>query len=277
MKTPLDPQNPFGPHPKGFLWETLRSFSRRLGRLPRHFDYGAHDGSMLSGLSRTGVIAEGIGVDLNADVVAASQGKLPGNVTLKAVKKPPVLDFPDESFDSVSIIGVIEHIKDQEAILTQLHRILKRDGVFIAAVPGQHLFSFLDMGNFKFVFPRLHRWFYTWRYGAQKYRERYIECRNGLIGDVEVEKRWHQHFSHRELAELLRKCGFEVTATDGFGFFNRIIVNVAYFMPKAVRGLFDRLVDMDARAFETAEIFVAAVRRDGTAPAVTPAAQAASS
>ena len=261
MKTILNCRNPFGFHPKGFLWETLFTLSETLGRPPQHFDYGAHDGSMLSLLSQTGVIGGGIGVDLNADVVRASQEKLPRNVSLKAVPKNPILEYADESFDSVSIIGVLEHIHDQEAVLRQLHRILRRNGVFVVAVPGRHFFSFLDMGNYKFVFPRFHRWFYIWRHGEKRYKERYVEMRNGLIGDIEVEKRWHQHFSHQELQALLEKCSFEVTAKDGFGFFNRVLVNFVYFLPGSNHRFLDRLINFDARVFDRAEIFVSAIRR----------------
>jgi SAM-dependent methyltransferase len=258
MKTKLSPENPFGPHPKGYLWEVLRRRSRSGGGVARHFDYGARDGSMLRILSETGVIAEGVGVDLDADVVQANEHKLPRNVVLKAVQKNPVLDFPDGAFDTVSIIGVVEHIHRQEPVLRELRRVLKSDGELIVAVPGKHFFSFLDMGNFKFVFPRIHRWFYTWRHGAAQYHERYVECRNGLIGDIEVEKRWHQHFSFGELRGLLESCGFEVTAEDGFGFFNRVLINLAYFLPGPLKRGMNALVDLDARLFHRAEIFVSA-------------------
>jgi SAM-dependent methyltransferase len=266
MKTKLHTENPFGIHPKAFLWEALKSLSDRLGRPPRHFDYGAHDGSMLRLLSNTGVISEGVGVDLNADVVRANQDKLPSTVTLQAVRKKPTLEYPDGHFDSVSIIGVLEHIHDQKAILLQLNRILKNDGLLVVAVPGRHLFSFLDMGNYKFVFPRVHRWFYVRRHGKQKYNERYVECRNGLIGDIEVEKRWHQHFSHQELAQLLQSCGFEVTSYDGMGFFNRLLLDFAYFVPRGLRRGLDSLVDLDGRVFDRAEIFVAARVRERAHP-----------
>jgi SAM-dependent methyltransferase len=264
MKTKLNCQNPFGFHPKGFLWETLFTLSETLGRPPQHFDFGAHDGSMLSLLSQTGVIGGGIGVDLNADVVRASQEKLPENVSLIAVTKNLSLEYSDESFDSVSIIGVLEHIHDQEGVLRQLHRILRRNGVVVVAVPGRHFFSFLDMGNYKFVFPRLHRKFYIWRHGKKSYEERYVELPNGLIGDIEVEKSWHQHFSQKELQVLLEKCGFYVTAKDGFGFFNRILVNLAYFLPGSKHRFLDRLINFDARVFDRAEIFVSAIRRPET-------------
>jgi hypothetical protein len=87
-----------------------------------------------------------------------------------------------------------------------------------------------------------------------------------MIGDVEKEKAWHQHFSHAELAALLAENGFEVTEKDGFGFFNRPIVNLMFFMPSPVKRWMDRLVKWDARVFSQAEIFVAARRRGSGAP-----------
>ncbi len=258
MKTALQPNNPFGHHPKGFLWEILRV--NRGGR-SSHLDYGTHDGSMLKLLSDTAVIGEAIGLDLNADVVARNASRMPANVHLRAVEKNPVIDLPAGSLDSISIIGVLEHIYDQKHVLGQLHRLLKPDGILIAAVPGRHFFSFLDMGNFKFVFPRLHRFYYERWHSREGYRQRYIDCRNGLIGDIEKEKAWHQHFSHAELAQLLSEAGFDVIDRDGFGFFNRPLVNLAYFMPGPLKRLTDRMVRWDARVFSQAEIFVAARKR----------------
>ncbi len=127
-------------------------------------------------------------------------------------------------------------------------------------VPGKHLFSFLDMGNFKFMFPGLHKAFYTRRYGKQVYHERYVECRNGLIGDIEVEKAWHQHFSWDELSALLELGGFKVTAQDGYGYWHRPLTNLRFFIPPRLATRMDRWIDLDAQRFENAEIFVTAAK-----------------
>jgi SAM-dependent methyltransferase len=253
MKTSLSPDNPYGVHAKGFLWEILKQRPRGL-----HLDYGAHDGAMLKVLAQTGVIERGIGLDLNADVVRAHQTQMPPNVELRTIEKRAKLPFGDATFDSISMIGVLEHIHDQEAILREFHRVMKKDGVLVINVPGQHAFSFLDMGNFKFRFPKLHRFYYVRRHSNELYRQRYVECRNGLIGDIEVEKSWHQHFSHDELRQLLEKCSFHVRQQDGYGFFNRPIINTMYFVPGFLKKPFEKLESWDKRHFHETEIFVAA-------------------
>lgn len=255
MKTPLSRENPFEYLAKGFLWEMLKQQSS-ADRL--HLDFGAHDGAMLKVLSETGVIGRGVGLDLNADVVQANQSKMPPNVQLKAISKNAKLEFPDATFDSISMIGVLEHIADQESVLKEFNRVLKPEGLLVINVPGQHLFSFLDMGNWKFRFPRLHKAYYVRRHSLEQYEKRYVEKRNGMVGDIEVEKGWHQHFRHEELSDLLATCGFEVDVRDGYGFFNRPIINARHFAPKSLHGPFNHLERLDSKLFHSAEIFVRA-------------------
>jgi ubiquinone/menaquinone biosynthesis C-methylase UbiE len=251
MKTTVSRQNPFGLNAKGYLWEYLAKY----GRSGKHLDYGAHDAHMLVKLKNTGMIAEGIGVDLNSDAVARAQDKLTDGVTLIAIQKNPKLPFSDQSFDTTSIVGVLEHILDQDHILQELIRVTKAGGYVFVAVPGKHFFSFLDMGNWKFVFPKVHKFFYTLLKSKEAYHSRYAENKDGLFGDVEIEKGWHEHFSKSELEKILERNGLEIVETDGFGFFFRIFVNAQFFMPGPVKKIFDPLIKADSRMFSSAEIW----------------------
>ena len=85
----------------------------------------------------------------------------------------------------------------------------------------------------------------------------FVDCKNGLIGDIEVEKKWHEHFSHSSLEFLLNKSNFTVDEKDGFGFFFRIIHNLKYIMPFG-KSFFDKLIILDGKVFSKAEIFVLA-------------------
>ena len=109
------------------------------------------------------------------------------------------------------------------------------------------------MGNFKFRFPRIHRWVYTARHSREEYHQRYVECRNGLFGDIEVEKMWHEHFTVDSMNALLRKAGLVVADVDGQGFFQRILVNAAYFAG-GKNGFLRPLIDGDSRRYASTEL-----------------------
>jgi hypothetical protein len=116
----------------------------------------------------------------------------------------------------------------------------------------------MDMGNWKFDFPRIHRVFVTTWKGKEYYQGRYAANKDGLIGDIEAEKAWHQHFSKIELATLLSKYSFEKVAVDGFGFFFRVLRNIRFFSPQFIKKLIDKIVLADQKIFSSAEIWVIA-------------------
>lgn len=257
MRTALSAENPFGFDAKGHLWEVFK----RRGASERHLDFGAHDGQMLLRLAQTNAIGSGVGLDANSKVVARAKASLPSNVDLQIIKKGAPLPFPDRHFTSSSIVGVLEHIHDQSRILNELHRVTTEGGIFMIAVPGSHLFSFLDMGNWKFVFPGLHRFFYSRTFGQEAYVARYTENKDGLIGDIEAEKAWHEHFSRAKLCALLEAHGFEVLEVDGFGFFHRMLMNARYFLPGGVKKLLDPVITLDKKLFASTEIWAIARKR----------------
>jgi hypothetical protein len=121
----------------------------------------------------------------------------------------------------------------------------------------------LDMGNWKFVFPRLHEWYICRTKGKEYFKIHYSENPDGLYGDVEREKFWHEHFSKKDLIQLTQTCGFLVEEVDGFGFFNRVLTNTAYFLPKFMTRFFAWLIELDARYFDSTEIWILA-RKDAT-------------
>jgi SAM-dependent methyltransferase len=256
MRTAVRSINPFGLNAKGYLWE----YFSQNGASNRHLDYGAHDGHMLAGLAASDLIKEGVGVDLNSSVVEKFQNMLPPNVSLVAVKKNPKLPFPEGHFDTASIVGVLEHISDQGHIIEELKRVTKPGGKILFAVPGSHIFSFLDMGNWKFVFPKLHKFFYCLARSEADYVSRYVANKDGLIGDIEADKAWHEHFSRQQLGALLKKHGLVIEDTDGFGLFTRVLINAQFFTPGPLKKLFDPLIRADARTFSSCEIWMLAVK-----------------
>jgi SAM-dependent methyltransferase len=174
------------------------------------------------------------------------------------------LPFSEGSFDSVTLLDVLEHVAPQRSLLQELRRVLKDDGVLVVTVPGSHLFSFLDLGNLKFRFPRLHRWWYVRRHSRTEYERRYVSNPNGLIGDVSAEKRWHEHFSRRRLRAMLEEAGFVVQDFDGAGFFNRALwwLQLSVGRVPVIRRVLVRMANADMRRFESAHLFCVARKRD---------------
>ncbi|MDA9112780.1 class I SAM-dependent methyltransferase [Gammaproteobacteria bacterium] len=260
MKQKLNSKNPYKNSinskfngSKAYLSEFLLLTSNNY-----HLDFGAHDGELISTLKKKNLISSGIGLDANREVVEANHSQMPEGVELKAININTSLPFNDSSFDSISIIGVIEHVVEQKRLIKELHRILIPGGSILVAVPGKHFFSFLDMGNWKFVFPRLHERYIVLTKGEQFFKDHYSHNPNGLYGDVEIEKFWHEHFKKNDLKSLLEECGFNIDDLDGFGFFNRVITNTAYFSPSFMTKFFNRLVELDALYFSSTEIWALA-------------------
>jgi len=255
MDTVINHDNPFGWNRHGFLFEVLRTRSRK----PRHLDYGAYDGAVLCELSRVGVIESGVGLDVNLLALDARGSDIPDNIELAVVATKPKISisFEDESFDTASVLDVIEHIVDQEAILKEIRRVLRPGGDMVITVPKNYVLSWLDTGNFKFRFPFLHRKFYEFWYSKAAYRKRYVECKDGLFGDIEMEKKWHQHFSEQEMRDLLEKCGFEVVGFDGSGCFLRIFGILRFFMP-FLRAPINWIISWDERYFKSCGLFCVA-------------------
>ncbi len=254
MKTIINNKNPFGYNRYGFLWEKLKEFNSE-----KHLDYGAYDGEIIKTLMNTHAIMKGYGIDVNREIIEKSKDQMPDGILLKHIEKAKKLPFTDGFFDTISILDVIEHINKQEPILIELNRVLKKNARIIITVPKKHIFSFLDLGNLKFIFPKLHKWFYQFRYSKHEYKQRYDNNENGLFGDIEIEKMWHQHFSEKELTDLLEKCGFVNIEFDGSGLFLRFIV--LFRCVPLLGEIITKLIDWDAKKFESGNLFAIASKK----------------
>jgi len=68
-----------------------------------------------------------------------------------AVSSADSLPFKDNSFTIVMIMDVIEHIENREAVLNEIYRILKKDGILLISVPeDMKLYNSVDkeVGHF---------------------------------------------------------------------------------------------------------------------------------
>lgn len=249
MRTQLSPENPFGHTRYGFAWEQVPAGSAA------HLDFGCYDGRFLQSLTGKGV-GRLAGVDASREAVALAHAQSP-QLEVQHLGAAATTPFPDATFSSASLMDVLEHVYDQAGLLRELHRVLQPGGRLIVTVPGQHVFSFLDSGNLKFRFPRLHRWWYCRRHGREAYEQRYVCNPDGLVGDVSAQKRWHEHFTQRHLAELLHAAGFRVLAFDGAGLLARVLFPFLM-LTRRLRPLhhaLDALARHDARHFASKDLF----------------------
>jgi len=185
---------------QALLWYDYADLWLR-GPLGRVLDFGCACGAYLRRLA--GQAVELHGVDLDPERVAAA-GAQPG-ITARTVSPDGPVPYPDETFDTVVILEVIEHVPDERRLLKELARVLKPGGRLLLTTPHRGWLTFLDPGNFKFLMPRLHRFIHT-RLLRQRdyYEKRFGDARRrlGMYGDLDASDPWHRHYSGRDLCAL---------------------------------------------------------------------------
>ena len=252
MRTSITADNPYGYNRYGFAWQKVPECGAA------HLDFGCSNGAFLASLKSKG-ITRLVGVDISEDAVGQARRQF-ADLEIIHIKETVPLPFEDGIFTSITVLDVIEHVYEQRAVLCELKRVLIDEGTLIITVPKKHLFSFLDLGNLKFRFPRIHRWYYCRKHSKDEYERRYQSNPNGLVGDVSAKKRWHEHFSRRKLQTLCNSAGFEVGYFDGTGFFLRIIRNLkrlfGYLGP--LQSLLGIVEAFDAKCFSSANLFCVA-------------------
>ena len=89
-------------------------------------DVGCGIGDMLSYRQNT------VGLDVNPLNVDFCQKR-----QLEAhMMKPDIIPFRDETFDSVLLDNVLEHIEKPSLLFKEIRRVLKPDGILLIGVPG---------------------------------------------------------------------------------------------------------------------------------------------
>lgn len=178
----------------------------------RILDFGCGAGHFLRAVMNAHNV-EAHGCDVDPSALAATRDTCGSGVATHLIDdQAPHVPLPDGYFDAVTMLDALEHTDpaSQPAVLGEIHRLLRDDGLFIVTVPHAGILGWADPENLKFRFPRLHRALYRRVKGADKYETYYgNEARYGNYSQGAME---HKHFTTDELSELLRAHGFEVSA-----------------------------------------------------------------
>jgi ubiquinone/menaquinone biosynthesis C-methylase UbiE len=137
MQTGTSPQRFW--HQKKFL-----AVAEHLQGANRVLDFGCGPGSFLSILAERFPTMEAIGVDQASRQIRFARDTISPRYTegrIRFVETPPggeQLPFPDESFDAITCIEVVEHIHPYyvNCILRDLARLLKPGGRLIMTTPN---------------------------------------------------------------------------------------------------------------------------------------------
>lgn len=122
--------------------DTIDRLELPTDRPPRLLDAGCGSGRMLDELAARGNAS---GLDLNPDSVALARGRGHDDVREGHVETLP---WPDETFDLVTCLDVVEHTGDDRVTLRELRRVTRPGGHAIVTVPAyQALWSNHDVLN----------------------------------------------------------------------------------------------------------------------------------
>jgi SAM-dependent methyltransferase len=96
----------------------------------RILDLGCGDGQLSARLAATGAIVTG--VDASAEMVAAARARGIDAIEASAERLP----FPDTSFDAIFSNAALHWVRNQDAMLSETHRVLRPGGRFVAEMGG---------------------------------------------------------------------------------------------------------------------------------------------
>lgn len=181
-------------------WEerALEWLDRPLGRF---LDYGCGPCRFLNMVQNR--CEDCHGVDVDEALIQSAQKNHP-HFKLGTLRLDGRTEYPDGYFDTVALLEVIEHVPDERQTLAEIARVLKPGGSLLLTTPHRGLLTFLDAGNFKFVFPGLHQFIHRRVLAAgEEYEERFGRVGGReLIGDISVSanrRPWHRHYKPREI------------------------------------------------------------------------------
>ena len=105
----------------------------------RLLDIGCWNGYLLERIREAGLYQELYGVDIVPEGIETVRAKGFQAQVVDLNRDP--LPFPDEYFDGVTLLAVLEHIFDPYAVIREVHRVLRPGGELVIDVPNVASFT----------------------------------------------------------------------------------------------------------------------------------------
>lgn len=115
-------------------------FKKFLDKNDLVLDIGCNNGQQT--LKAAKVVKKIIGIDVDEKLLEIAKReakrKRISNVTFLVVSAETKLKFRENSFDKVLFFDVLEHIENQNLALSEIWRVLKKDGLLLLSVPNKN-------------------------------------------------------------------------------------------------------------------------------------------
>jgi|GEM_PF-3346508 SAM-dependent methyltransferase len=105
-----------------------------LSRGPKYLDLGCGNGDVTTKIAEAIGAQEVYGVDVDEGSLAKAREK--GLAVFKRDLDREPLPFEDESFDFVTSVEVIEHLRNPRFMIREVFRVLRAGGVFLVETPN---------------------------------------------------------------------------------------------------------------------------------------------
>lgn len=186
-----------------------------LDNADKFLDVGCGDGSLI--FKARDKYNEVFGIDLSPSRIERAKKtvaeKFPndGGVHFSVCNINEKFDFSACMFDVVTSIAVIEHVFEPYFAVSEIHRILKKDGIFIVNVP-----------NIAYLRHRIYLAFGKLPVTSTSINWKEVGWDGGHL----------HYFTKNTFCKLLQECGFEIIKVTGSGLF----ANFRNFYPSLLTG-----------------------------------------
>lgn len=121
-------------------WQIKTLLKKTLGNLSGLYclDYGCSSGIITSQLSED--FKKIVGVDIDQEAIAQAKKEFHQANLSFIVIDSEVIPFADNSFDIVICNQVYQFVNDPEKMITEIHRVLKKDGVCFMSARNKYSF-----------------------------------------------------------------------------------------------------------------------------------------
>lgn len=113
------------------IFDLLKKYAKPPSEKVRILDFGCGSGYLVARLAERGF--QSFGLDISAEAIEF--GRRQGIKNIEAVDSHTI-NYPDNFFDAILLMDVIEHLEDESWAVKEVERVLAPGGVIIITVPA---------------------------------------------------------------------------------------------------------------------------------------------